>query len=189
MIMHFYHGTHFQMYALIGNCIVIYLVIRICVSTVFSHLIILGRLAVMARFIAYLCFSTYLLCSFVLKSCYLFMILVDYLHPLLNLIRGEAIVDLVFAFDSLCIPGSVGLDYLFLEDGLDIHLPGFSFLRYNFCYVLLCLQRCFRFYLLVIVRLLIFALNMEIEPINCTKVLHVQYIDHSKLRFDLNNNR
>ena len=154
MIVHFYQGSHFQMHSL-GNCIVAYLVIRKYLSIEFFHLIILGIPAfmVITKFIAYLCSSTYLPCLFVVKNCYyLLIILADYYQrPLLALIRVEVTTNLVFAFGSLYIPGFVCLNYLFLEDGLDIRLPNFSFLLSNFYFFLQCLPHCCCFVLLVIV--------------------------------------
>ena len=191
MIVHFCRCTHFQMNSL-GSCIVAYLVIRRYLSIEFSHLITLDipAFVAIAVFIAYLYFSTYLPCLFVVKNCYyLLMIRVDYhQHPLLALIQVEVTANLVFSFDSLCILNFVYLNYLFLEDGLDIRLPSFSFLLDNFYFVSQCLRRCYCFYLIVIVRWLIFTLNMVIVA-NYIKVLHVQYIDHPKLHFSLNNNR
>lgn len=154
MIVHFCQCTHFQMNSL-GSYIVAYLVIRRYLSIEFSHLITLDihAFVAIAEFIAYLCFSTYLPYLFVVKSCcYLLMIQVDcHQHPLLALIPVEVTANLVFAFDSLCIPNFVYLNYLFLEDVLDIHLPSFSFLQGNFYFVSQCLQRYYCFYLIVIV--------------------------------------
>jgi hypothetical protein len=92
---------------------------------------------VIAEFVAYLYFLIYSPYLFVVKNCwYLLMALAGYYqHPLLTLIRVEAIANLVFAFDSLCIPGFICLNSLFLEDGLDIHLPSFSFLLGSFYFV------------------------------------------------------
>ena len=188
--MHSYQGSHFQMHSL-GSCIIAYLVIRKYQSIEFSLLIILGILAFMAiaEFIAYLYFSTYLPYLFIVKNYYLLMIQADYYqHPLLALILVEVTANLIFAFDSLCIPGFVCLHSLFLGDGLNIHLPSFSFLLSNFYFVLRCLQRCCCFVLLVIVRQLIFTSNMVITVTNYIKVLHVRYINHPNLHFGLNNN-
>ena len=154
MIEHSYQGSHFQKCSL-DSCIVAYLVIRKYLSIEFFHLIILDIPAFMAitEFIAYLCFLTYLPCLFVVKNCYyLLIILADYYQrPLLALIRVEVTANLVFAFGSLYIPGFVCLNYLFLEDGLDIRLPNFSFLLSNFYFFLQCLPHCCCFVLLVIV--------------------------------------
>ena len=154
MTVHSYQDSHFQMYSL-GSCIVAYLVIRKYLSIEFSPLITLGIPAfkAIAEFIIYLYFSIYLLGLFVVLSCCYLLILNDCRqHPLLTLIPVEVTASLVFAFDSLCIPGFVCLNFLFLEDGLDTHLLGFSFLLSNFYFVLQYLRRCCCFYPLVIAR-------------------------------------